>query len=130
MNKKVFLLGTLVLVLVLGMGLASCAQAGPEDTALNFMKAVSDMDMEKAGKYTTEEGKQLLAMMGAMTSQMSDEELSEMKGAKITVVSSQVDGDTGSVVLSVDGEENALPMTKVDGAWKVDLNKESMNKEM
>ncbi len=130
MKKSLLVLGTLVLFLVMGLGLTSCGQEGPEDVAIKFIEAVSNLDIEKAGEYTTEEGKQLLSFLELMSSQMSDEEKAEMQNAEFTVVSSEINGDTASVVISAEGEENAFPMIKVDGEWKVDLNKESLNKEM
>jgi len=122
-------LAAAVLALVTGL-FVSCGAQGPEKVAVNFMEAVGNMDFEKAGEYTTEEGKQLMIMMSSMAEQVEESEAAQIKPGSIKVVSSSIDGDKATVVLSLDGEENSLAMKKVDGAWKVDLSKEDLQKEM
>ena len=109
--------------------LAACGGGSPEAVAEKFQKAMVSGDFDKAASYATKASAPMLKTMGSMlTGTMLDEFKEQVKGAKIRVVSSEIDGDTATVTMEVtnaDGEteEETCNLVKEDGEWKVGFEK-------
>lgn len=134
MTQKTLRAFTAILITgVLVAGTLGCGAPAdtPDAVALQFMEHVVRMEYQEASELGTESTQQLLSFLVMMTSGMSPEDLQDEVGTpdEITVVSSRVDGDSAVVVLSAGGEEESIDLRRVDGSWKVDLDKESMEKE-
>ena len=91
-------------------------------------------DFEKAQKYCDEDTAAILAMAESLGGKAKE----EMKGkdVKINIISSEVneEGDKATVKYTetTDGEtspEKSVELKKIDGDWKVSMDKESMKKE-
>jgi hypothetical protein len=130
--KKTILSAVAVALVVTAFGCGAGADADtPDAIALRFMEHVVRAEYEEASALGTESTQELLSFLVMMTSGMSREELQEEIGTpdEISVVSSEIDGDDAIVVLSSGGEEEEVNLKKIDGDWKVDLDKESMDKD-
>lgn len=114
----------LVLIAAFAVLSVSCgASGGPEDVAMQFATHMTSGDFEKAAELSTPETRELINFLAMMS---GDENPSE-NNAKITHVSTDIDGETATVVITAGGEEQTLSLKKIEGNWLVDLNKDSLN---
>jgi hypothetical protein len=114
--------------------LASCSNDGnPEAVAEKFLNHVNKGEFKEAKEYCDEQTAQLIGMMESMVAGKED----EMKklDAKVEIISSEVKDDKATVKYKTTstkepvGKEQSLQLVKVDGKWKVTIDKENMNKE-
>ncbi len=109
----------------------SCSGGGtPESVAEKFILASSKGDFEEAKKYCDEKTGSMLGMMAGSMSEKDKEEAKKMD-VKFEVVSSDVKEETAVVKykMTAKGEtspEQSMDLKKVDGDWKVTINKEGM----
>ncbi|MCK9584642.1 MAG: DUF4878 domain-containing protein [Candidatus Cloacimonetes bacterium] len=106
-----------------------------EKSAKAFFKAIEHSDFTSAKEHTTEQGQQLLGMFESLTESMSDAQKAEMNKTKHKILKTVVEGDSAIVTFEQwetdapeDKNVHELKMKKIDGAWKVDLAKEDLNK--
>ena len=113
-------------------GIVGCGSSAnnPEDIALRFTQHIARGEFESASELGSEGTQQMLSFLVMMTADLSQEEIQEEFGTsadQITVVRSSIEGDQALVVLhSSDGEEFEVYLSRIDGDWKVDLDKEDM----
>jgi hypothetical protein len=115
MKKSLLFIGFAVLVL-----LAGCNSAGksPSNAARQFYDAAAKGDMKALAKYATPGTVQLLTPFAEKVKEGLKE------NGKITNVTEEIDGDTAEVTITFEnGDEEELDLVKVDGAWKVTVNK-------
>jgi len=114
--KKIFLIGTLVLVALL----AGCSLANsPKATVKKFGKAIEKNDMKALAKVATPETVQLVSMFGSKVQGHA----ASMSEKKIKKVTEEIDDDTATVtIIFADGEEENFDLVKIDGKWKVDIS--------
>jgi len=97
----------------------------PEDVALDFMKALAKLDFKAAGEMASPEAKTLLDMVASMG---EDADMEAHPDATFKVLSSAVDGDTAKVKIGMtegdETEEEDVDLKKIDGEWKVVINKD------
>ncbi|MCB5253361.1 MAG: DUF4878 domain-containing protein [Candidatus Cloacimonadaceae bacterium] len=127
----------LVYVFLIGLTLLALTACGvkAEKSAKEFFNALEKQDFEGAKKHTTEAGQQLLTMVESFAENMSEEQKAELSKTKYNILSTVEDGDN-AVVNYEQWEEDSpedkvtheLKMIKIDGAWKVDLAKEDLDK--
>lgn len=101
---------------------AGCGDS-PRDAAVNWYGAILDGDSKKANEYSTENTQTANAFLAAsIAAQKDKEKLEEAKATikKLKNAKEEINGDTAA--LFVDGEK-VMDLKKVDGAWKVDLQK-------
>ena len=102
--------------------LAGCSDS-PKDVAKNWMQAIVDGDVEKANEYSTSKVHVLnaLAVEGCKNDANAKKEIQDSI-AKIDNAREEINGDTAKLY---DGSDDDDPLTlkKVDGEWKVDVEK-------
>ena len=102
---------------------AGCGAKSPDAVALDVLKTLQDgkATPEYLAKNCTERTAGLFNMFGSMATEA-------MKGATLTVIDTQVNGDKAVVTIKQDGGEKPgtekYDLVKVDGKWKLDVNKE------
>lgn len=123
--KKLF-----AMLAILSMTLfVSCGkESGPEGVAEKFLVASTKGDFEEAKKYCDESTG---AMMGMAAGMMTPEKKAEMekKDVKVDIISTDIKEDTAVVKYKVTAEgedpaEKTMDLKKIDGDWKVTINKE------
>lgn len=127
----------MLFVALLSMSMmVSCSSGNsPEDVAKNFLELTSKGEFEKAKEYCDEDTAALLAMAESLAGKMK-EEMGD-KNTKIEIISSEVneEGDKATVKYTEtkEGEETSpeksVQLKKIDGDWKVSMDKEGMKKE-
>lgn len=130
MKKLIYIL----LIAVVLLALTACGSKA-EKSAKEFFNAMENQDFAAAKNHTTEQGQQLLTMLESFTENMSDEQKAEMTKTKYNILKTVEKDDSAIVTFEqwdVDSPEDKdtheLKMTKIDGAWKVDLAKEDLDK--
>ncbi|SIQ27690.1 protein of unknown function [Alkalispirochaeta americana] len=128
---------SLVLVMVFVGVFFACDSAGegaPEDVAVQFFHHYMNAEWDEAKEIGTEETAELIQFIALMTSGMSKEEWrqeAQMPNPdQVSVVSSEVTNDTALVTLDVAGDQEVLPLVRVDGKWLVSLEKDDIDKDM
>ncbi|MEL1243599.1 DUF4878 domain-containing protein [Flavobacterium sp. DGU11] len=107
----------------------SCGkESGPEGVAKSFIEHTTKGEFEEAKKYCDETTGQMMGMAGGM---MTPEQKAEAKkkDVKIDIISSEIKEDKAVVKYKVtaegeDATEKTMDLKKVDGDWKVTMNKE------
>lgn len=105
---------------------------GPKESFENWVKAVEKCDVTaiKAGlsKGTVEQFdvmmKQLIAFVPAEKQKDFDIYKELCKGFKpgsIKVVSEEISGETATLTITSDGQEDKAPMKREDGSWRFDF---------
>jgi ketosteroid isomerase-like protein len=123
MKKNIFLklAGMLAVVLVLGLVFVSCGGGNtPSATVTKFYASLEKWDVKGLEATATPEVVQMLTVLGG------EEKIKAavQEQGKITVVSETIDGDAATVTISYDGgDEEEIDLVKVDGKWKVTINK-------
>jgi len=126
---------TFMLIAFVSFGfLASCSNdSNPEAVAEKFLNHVNKGEFKEAKEYCDEQTAQLIGMMESMVAGKKE----EMKNAdaKVEIISSEVKEDKATVKYKISNPkepataEQTLQLVKVDGKWKVTIDKENMNKE-
>jgi len=120
-EMKKLVKGVLVAVVAAALvfGMASCGGGGsPTAAAKGFMAAVEKGDAKAIEKYSSAETAALIAMFGEKA------QTSIKDKGKVTDTSEVIDGDTAKVTFTFEnGETDDIDLVKVDGKWKVSINK-------
>jgi len=113
--------------IVFALFFSGCNSNGPKPVAENFLKAMNQMDFDKAKTYGTEDTGKLLDMMSGFAKMIPDS--SKKKQSKFEITGEKIDGDKATVTYREEGKEGeqTVPLIKVDGKWKVAMSKDSMN---
>lgn len=129
--KKIIIASMVLLIL---FALSGCGKK-PEKTAQQFFTAMEKHDFEAAKKLVTKNSEELLTIAQGMVSQMSEEQKQEMANMKYNILDTKISGD--SAIVSYEEWDTADPsakktkemkMVKEGGDWKVNLDKESLDK--
>ena len=89
---------------------------------------MQELDIEKAKSYSTESTAAFLDMMKPML-EMGKASGEMPEPTEFTMGECTIDGEKATCKYTEAGEENELHLVLVEGEWKVDMNKEDMNKE-
>jgi uncharacterized lipoprotein len=115
MEKKNFVVGLVLIVLLAGCSLAS----SPKAAVQKFYKAVEKNDIKAMADVATPETVQLMAMFGTKVQGM----LAANPNGKVNSVTEAIDGDTAVVTVTFEnGEETNIDLVKIDGKWKVSMS--------
>ena len=105
-----------------------CKKNTPEAAAIRVLEALRDgkATSEFLKENCTENAAMLFGFVGVKASE-------EMSGTKFSVVETKIDGDKAKVTVKSiggkqDGKDDTFDIKKVDGKWKVDIDKEGMMK--
>lgn len=112
----------------------SCSNdSNPEAVAEKFLNHVNKGEFAEAKEYCDEQTASMIGMLESMAAGKKDELKNNKE--KIEIISSEVVEDKATVKYkSTGGEastdaEKTLNLVKVDGKWKVTIDKENANKE-
>lgn len=125
-------LRSIAIAAVLSLSLFSCSGNGPEGVTKEFVKHTSQGEFAEAKELCTEKTASLLSMAEGFAGDKIAEMKEKNKDIDVEIVSSDVKDDKATVKYKVTGGENIdaqekeLDLVKVDGDWKVDINKEGM----
>jgi len=124
MKKLVAMLAILSMALFVSCGKGN----GPEGVAEKFLVSSTKGEFGEAKKYCDETTGAMMGMAeGMMTPEQKEE--AKKKEVKVEIISSEEKDDTAKVKykLMAEGEEpieKDLDLKKIDGEWKVTMNKE------
>jgi hypothetical protein len=120
--RKIFLLLSVVFIVF------ACGRGGtPKAVAENFLKAWMKGDFDEAKKYGTDDSKKLLDMMNNFKTIVEDSAME--KNTSFEILREKIEGDNATVYYKEEGSqaESHLPLIKLNGEWKVNVTKESIN---
>lgn len=111
---------------VFGLLLVGCGNS-PKDAAKKWMQAIEKGDLTEANKYSTEKTHLLNGMIVSMMDKVGKEGKKSDKDfkeglKKIDEARVEIDGDVAKIYSS-DDDSNPMTLKKVDGDWKVDVQK-------
>ena len=111
---------------VFGLLLVGCGNS-PKDAAKKWMQAIEKGDLTEANKYSTEKTHLLNGMSVSMMDKAGKEGKKSDKDfkeglKKIDEARVEIDGDVAKIYSS-DDDSNPMTLKKVDGDWKVDVQK-------
>lgn len=111
---------------VFGLLLVGCGNS-PKDAAKKWMQAIEKGDLTEANKYSTEKTHLLNGMIVSMMDKAGKEGKKSDKDfkeglKKIDEARVEIDGDVAKIYSS-DDDSNPMILKKVDGDWKVDVQK-------
>ena len=123
MNK--IKLVTMVACAATMFGIVGCGSKSPDMVAVGVLQAIEagKADIDYLQKHCTEDSAKLFMMFGG-------EMAKEMKGATFTVINTKINGDKAKVTIKQNGglkpedKPHDIDLVKVDGDWKVSVNKE------
>jgi len=115
----------LAVILLAVVAINACKSGGdnPEAVAEKFLNHLAKKEYAEAKALGTEGTVQMISMMesmGAMGGEATEEETPKFENIKV-----EVDGEKGVCTYTADGDEETMDMVKVEGAWKVDMKKET-----
>lgn len=123
--KKNILSVTAVAFLLL---MAACGGGdSPKAVAEKFLKALNAYDFEGAKQYGTVDTGKLMDMMSGFAKMMPDS--SRNTEIKFEITGEKIDADKAIVTYKEEGKEGEIPLSlvRVEGKWKVNMTKESLN---
>jgi hypothetical protein len=115
--------------LVIGCGgggdSSSDSAAAPEDVVQQFVdssrdgdgEAVCDLLSADSQAQVVDEAKSADDCPGAFDEDPTASDVPE----DLEIGEATIDGDTGSVAITVSGQESSLPVVQEDGEWKIDI---------
>lgn len=101
----------------------------------NFTNEVQALNFEKAAAYCDEETGKMIKGMGGIIAMMPEEKKAELKKEKMEFSHVEFNKDTAQVFYwegeTIDKTEDpqSMRLVKMDGEWKISIDKESMKKE-
>lgn len=104
--------------------LTACFGNSPKDVVKDFFNAIAAEDFETATSLCTENAKPLVGMMQAAMSMDPGAKEEIKKAGDVEIIKEEINGDKAKVTIkNPDGEEDTVDLTKVDGEWKIDIEK-------
>jgi len=120
MKKYIFLLGLISIMLIVGMTFIGCGKGGgsPSSVVTQLHTAIEKGNAKAISDLTTPEAGQIINMFGEKAGGM----LAEKGGIERT--EETIDGDEAVVrVFYKDGDYDDYDLVKIDGKWKVAIEK-------
>lgn len=105
------------------------SSSSPKAVAEKFLTATQKGDFEEAKKYGDSQTADLLNLVTTFGGESLKEEIKKEGVKEFTIEKVEEKDDLATVTYKVEGKENFLRLKKIDGEWKVSMNKENMNKE-
>jgi hypothetical protein len=122
--KKLF--SFFAVIMLLGLGLASCNKNNPGTVAKTFLTSLYQNDYEAAKKVSTKETTNMLNLMEQMNSKISDSAKKELMQIKVNIKSVKETGDNATVTFttSENPKDQTLHMVKENGQWLAQWTKQ------
>lgn len=127
-------MSSLLKVTLLGVLLfnVSCSKENDvEEVASNFLTHVNNLEFKEAKEYCDEKTGSMIGMLESLSAMAKDMPKEEKATFKIT--GSEIKDDVATVKYNQtkggETKEEKLILKKIDGKWKVSMNKEDVNKE-
>ena len=119
MKKHIYFIGLISLLLIIGIVAISCNGGGsPTNVVKRLHTAIERGDSRAIGQLMTPEAAQMMTMMGDKTKGM----IAAYGGIARTEES--IDGNTATVKVTYNnGETSDYDLVKIDGRWKVTIDK-------
>lgn len=131
-KRKATSLLKVVLIAALFMNVGCSDKSEVEKVADKFLTHLNNFEFKEAKEYCDDKTASMLGMLEGFSAMAKDEAKKEDK-ATFKIISSEVKDDTATVKYSQtkEGEtkEEVLNLKKIDGKWKVSMNKEDAKKE-
>ncbi|NJM80716.1 MAG: DUF4878 domain-containing protein [Flavobacterium sp.] len=134
MKKIKNVMSSLLKVTLLGVLLfnVSCSKENDvEEVASNFLTHVNNLEFKEAKEYCDEKTGSMIGMLESLSAMAKDMPKEEKATFKIT--GSEIKDDVATVKYNQtkggETKEEKLILKKIDGKWKVSMNKEDVNKE-
>ena len=123
-----------VVVLGLSLLMVSCAkEGGPEDVAKKFLGHVNKLEFKEAKVFCDEKTASLLDMLSGLTGLAKDLPKDSKKDIEVEIVKTDIKDDVATVTYKQtekgETKESKLILKKIEGQWKVSMNKEDAKKE-
>ena len=114
----------MLMFVVFGLMLVGCSDS-PKTVAKKWMQAIEKGDVAEANKYSTERTHVLNGFVASMVNEAKGKDtkkdfkegLEKLDDARV-----EIDGDRAKIYTS-DDDDNPMTLKKVDGDWKVDVEK-------
>ncbi len=120
-----------ILIIASLLAVAACTKK-PEATATAFLKAVESKDFETAKQLVTSDS---FAMLSIIESFVQNIDAADIGKIEHQITETKVNGDSAIVTYDQwdestpdDRQSNEIKLVKVDGEWKVSLEKDNANK--
>jgi hypothetical protein len=131
--KKITLL-LKVVVLGLSLLMVSCSNDGaPEEVAKKFLGHINKLEFKEAKEFCDEKTASLLDMLAGLSGLAKDMPKDAPKIAEVEIVKTDIKDDVATVTYKQtekgETKESKLILKKIDGQWKVSMNKEDAKKE-
>ena len=112
-----------IMLAAFGLLLLAGCKDSPKQVAKNWMQAIADGDVETANKYSTSKVHVInaLAVAGVKEDPNAKKEITDSI-AKIDNAREEINGDTAKLYEN-SSDTDPLTLKKVDGEWKVDMEK-------
>ena len=117
----------LLLITGIAFSVWSCSKTDEEqvrEVATSFLTAAAEQDFEEAASYCDESTKELLnSLQGLLKAAAAKQE--KDKPNEFEIINIEVTENEARVIYIEDqGENNDLYLVKIDGEWKVSIDKE------
>jgi len=127
----------LILPFFLLFFMTACSSNSPEQTAEKFLNHLANGEIDAAKEYGTSSTRSLLDLMNTFGGESAMREAIQKKKAdgetvpKIDVYDCVIEGDKATCQTKDEegGGNTPIMLKKIEGEWKVDISKESMDKE-
>ncbi|TAH42985.1 MAG: DUF4878 domain-containing protein [Bacteroidetes bacterium] len=98
----------------------------PKAVAEQYLKAIGQYDFDGAKKYGTEDTGKLLDVMSGFAKMAPDSTKNEVS---FVILDEKIEGEKAIVIYKEEGKESetSLNLLRIEGKWKVNMTKESMN---
>ncbi|MBV7441464.1 DUF4878 domain-containing protein [Weeksellaceae bacterium TAE3-ERU29] len=117
-----------LIMLLCSLFFVSCSGNKPGTVAEKFLTNLEKGNFEEAKKYSDESTAKLLDMVISFGGEKLKEEIKNKEGnaPKIEIVRVEENDDKATVYYKEEGaeKENKIDLKKIDGDWKVSMNKE------
>ncbi|MDD3536293.1 MAG: DUF4878 domain-containing protein [Candidatus Cloacimonetes bacterium] len=122
----------LLIAMLFGAFACKTKQNSPEAVADAFLKAMEKRDFETANKLITEESQGAFDLLQSFVGSMDEEGMGHYEHK---ILGFELDGNTATVIYEIwtskdlsDKEEQKLALKKIDGTWKISLEKGDIEK--
>ncbi len=122
----------MLFTIFLGLSLNACAVSEEDQVrkvATGFLEALEENDFEGAAAYCDNSTKQLLLSVEELVSEYGGN-TADFPNNEFKVTSVVINENEANVnYTNAEGKDDQLYLTKIDGDWKVSIDKEDLDKE-
>lgn len=121
-TKSLFSLFIALIAVACGAGSAT-----PSQVAEKFLTHTNKMEFKEAKEYSTKATGEMLDMVAGMAGMMGE----QPPAPSFKITGETIEGETATVTYRTEGKDadESVSLIKEDGKWKVNMNKEDLDKE-